>query len=113
MLTKTRDEWMALIPKDIAVVPVLEFDEVMEGQYAQERGMVWEMDHPMEGKVRQIGSPFHLSDTPPTFRNFAPLLGEHTAEVLSSIGYSEADVDKLEADAVIRVNRWEASAGEN
>ena len=81
MLTRTRDEWLAIIPKEIAVVPVLEFDEVLEGQYARERGMVWELDHPLEGKVRQLASPFRFSDTPPTFRGFAPLLGEHTVEV--------------------------------
>ena len=109
MLTKTRDEWMAIIPKEIAVVPVLEFDEVLEGQYARERGMVWEIDHPTEGKVRQLASPFHLSGTPTAFRNFAPLLGEHTAEVLRGIGYSDADVEHLDADGVVRVNRWEAA----
>lgn len=109
MLTKTRDEWMAIIPKEVAVVPVLEFDEVLEGQYARERGMVWEIDHPTEGKVRQLASPFHLSGTPAAFRNFAPLLGEHTAEVLHGIGYSDADVERLDADGVVRVNRWEAA----
>ncbi len=111
MLSKTRDEWMALMPPEIAVVPVLELDEVMEGQYARERGMVWELDHPVEVGVRQLGSPFHLSDTPPTFRNFAPLLGEHTADVLQGIGYSDADVAKLEEDGVIRVNHWAPPTG--
>lgn len=111
MLLKTRDEWMALIPKEIAVVPVLEFDEVMEGPYASERGMVWELDHPAEDGVRQLGSPFHLSDTPPTFRNFAPLLGEHTTDVLAGIGYSDAEVAKLEEDGVVRVNHWTPPSG--
>lgn len=110
MLTKTRDEWMALIPKEIAVVPVLEFGEVMDGTYAHERGMIWELDHPAESGVRQLGSPFHLSDTPPTFRNFAPLLGEHTVDVLQGIGYSDQDVAKLEEDGVVRVNRWTPSS---
>jgi len=50
-----------------------------------------------------------LSDTPPTFRNFAPLLGEHTADVLQGIGYSDQDVAKLEEDGVVRVNRWTPS----
>jgi crotonobetainyl-CoA:carnitine CoA-transferase CaiB-like acyl-CoA transferase len=72
MLTKTRDEWLALIPKEIAVVAMLEFDEVLEGPFAKERGMVLELDHPLEGTVRQLSSPFRLSDTPPTFRHFAP-----------------------------------------
>jgi formyl-CoA transferase len=106
MLMKTRDEWMAIIPKEIAVVPVLEFDEVLEGQYARERGMVLELDHPMEGNVRQLASPFHFSDTPTTFRNFAPLLGEHTSEVLRDLGYSETDTEALEQNGVVRLNHW-------
>lgn len=107
MMTKTRDEWLAIIPKEIAVVPVLEFDEVLEGQYAKERGMVLELDHPLEGKVRQLASPFRLSDTPPTFRSFAPLLGQHTVEVLQGLGYGGEDIQSLEEKGVVRVNHWE------
>jgi crotonobetainyl-CoA:carnitine CoA-transferase CaiB-like acyl-CoA transferase len=101
MLTKTRDDWLAIIPKEISVVPMLEFDEVLEGPYANERGMVLELDHPLEGKVRQLASPFRLSDTPPTFRRFAPALGEHSVEVLQSIGYSEYVIGALEKDGVV------------
>lgn len=106
MLTRTRDEWLAIIPKEIAVVPMLEFDEVLEGKFAKERGMVLELDHPLEGKVRQLASPFRLSDTAPTFRNFAPLLGEHTVEVLQGIGYSDAEVQELEHRGVVRASHW-------
>jgi crotonobetainyl-CoA:carnitine CoA-transferase CaiB-like acyl-CoA transferase len=106
MLSKTRDEWLALMPKEISVVPMLEFDEVLEGPYAKERGMVLELDHPLEGKVRQLTSPFRLSDTPPTFRCFAPVLGEHTAEVLQSIGYSEIETSELEKAGVVRAQNF-------
>ena len=106
MLSKSRDEWLAIIPKEISVVPMLEFDEVLEGPYAQERGMVMELDHPLEGRVRQLASPFRLSDTPPTFRRFAPVLGEHTAEVLQSIGYSETEISELENAGVVRAQNF-------
>jgi crotonobetainyl-CoA:carnitine CoA-transferase CaiB-like acyl-CoA transferase len=102
MLTKTRDDWLAIIPKEISVVPMLEFDEVLEGPYAKERGMVLELNHPLEGKVRQLASPFRLSDTPPTFRRFAPALGEHSVEVLKSIGYSDNEIAALENAGVVR-----------
>src|SRR6266508_535795 len=76
-------------------------DELLEGPYAKERGMVLELDHPLEGRVRQLASPFRLSDTPPTFRRFAPVLGEHSVEVLQSIGYSENEIGALEKAGVV------------
>jgi crotonobetainyl-CoA:carnitine CoA-transferase CaiB-like acyl-CoA transferase len=110
MLTRSRDEWLELIPKEISVVPMLEFDEVLEGDYARERGMVLELDHPLEGKVRQLSSPFRLSDTAPTFRRFAPVLGEHTVEVLRSIGCSDSEIVELEQAGVVRASPWDVAA---
>jgi formyl-CoA transferase len=110
MMTKTRDEWLEIIPREISVTPLLEYDEAMESQFAKERGLVWELDHPLEGKVRQIGSPFHLSDTPPTFRNFAPMLGQDTEQVLREAGYDDAQIRQLEQDRVVRIARTPVSA---
>ena len=61
---------------------------------------------PLEGKVRQLASPFRLSDTPPTFRRFAPVLGEHSVEVLQSIGYSENEIGALEKAGVVRAQNF-------
>ena len=83
---------------------------MLEGQYARERGMVLELDHPLEGKVRQLASPFRLSDTPPTFRSFAPLLGQHTVEVLQGLDYGGEDIRNLEENGVVRVNHWEGAS---
>jgi crotonobetainyl-CoA:carnitine CoA-transferase CaiB-like acyl-CoA transferase len=46
-----------------------------------------------------------LSDTPPTFRRFAPALGEHSVEVLQSIGYSANEIDVLEKAGVVRTQK--------
>jgi formyl-CoA transferase len=109
MLTKTRDEWLDIIPKEIAVTALLDYDEVYEGPFARERGTFLELDHPLEGKVRQAASPFHLSDTPPDFRGFAPLLGEQTLEVLQGLGYSQSDIQGLEEGGVVRASRGTAT----
>ena len=75
--------------------------------------MVLEMDHPLEGKVRQLASPFRLSDTPPTFRRFAPVLGEHTVEVLRGAGYSDDEIGAFEKTGVVRACRWSGSAAKS
>jgi crotonobetainyl-CoA:carnitine CoA-transferase CaiB-like acyl-CoA transferase len=103
-LTKTRDEWLATFPRDLTVVPMLEYDESLESGFAKERDIVWELDHPLEGRVRQIGSPFHLSDTPPAFRNFAPVLGANTTEVLDGLGYDASEIARLERDGIVRIS---------
>jgi crotonobetainyl-CoA:carnitine CoA-transferase CaiB-like acyl-CoA transferase len=50
---------------------------------ADVRGMVQEIDHPIEGRVRVLGSPVRMSGTPARLRRHPPLLGEHTTEVLA------------------------------
>ena len=111
MLTKTRDEWMQEIPADISVAPLLELDEALDGGYARDRGVLWELEHPVAGRVRQIGSPFRLSETPPEFRNFAPMLGENTTEVLRGLGYGAAEIARLEREGIVRVSHWSPPAG--
>jgi crotonobetainyl-CoA:carnitine CoA-transferase CaiB-like acyl-CoA transferase len=111
-LTKTRDEWLELFPRDLTVMAMLEYDESLESGFAKERGIVWDLDHAIEGKVRQIGSPFHLSDTPPGFRNFAPVLGANTAEVLEGLGYGSEEIEQLAQDGVVRISGKSESAAQ-
>jgi formyl-CoA transferase len=53
-----------------------------EDPHVKARGMVQEIEHPVEGTVRVLGSAVRLSGTPAGIRRHPPLLGEHTAEVL-------------------------------
>ena len=59
------------------------------------REMVIETDHPVLGRLRTLGSPIKLSRTPPDATRRAPLLGEHTHEVLAEFGFSEQEIDRL------------------
>ena len=61
------------------------------------RGMRMEIDHPIEGKVPNIGFAVKLSGTPQQVRRHPPLLGEHTAEVLAEMGIDEQERARLEA----------------
>lgn len=91
--TRTRDEWDEVLSGvDICAARVQSLDEVASDPQAQHRGMVVELDDPRRGKVRQVGSPFKLSETPPQMRRHPPLAGEHTEEVLLEAGFSRADI---------------------
>ena len=63
--------------------------------------MVVDIEHPTFGSMKALGSPIKMSATPPDVRRRAPLLGEHTREVLSEAGYSEGEIESLVQDGVV------------
>ena len=63
--------------------------------------IIQEFEHPKAGKVKCIGSAIYMSKTPTTIRRCPPGLGEHTAEVLKELGYSEANVIKFKQENII------------
>lgn len=94
-LEKTADEWMEIMSEfDICATPVLEMENVVTNPHNLARGMVVEVDSPV-GKVKQIGVGPKLSDTPGEVRGTAPLLGQHTDDVLAGLGYDEAKIASL------------------
>ena len=103
-LTRTRDEWFdALRDANISVGKVYDLDEALSDPQALERGMVVEMEAPgvREGRVTQPGIPFHLSETPGKVRYPGSVTGQHTAEVLASLGYAPGAVADLLARGVV------------
>jgi crotonobetainyl-CoA:carnitine CoA-transferase CaiB-like acyl-CoA transferase len=60
-----------------------------------------EFEHAVIGKYRDIGAPVYFVETPGVMRSSAPLLGQHTAEVLNRLGIDEADLSRLHANGVI------------
>jgi formyl-CoA transferase len=93
----TREEWIArLEAAGIPCGPINNYEEVFADPQIRARGMVVEVDHPSLGRIRMAGPPVKMSETPPVAGRPAPLLGQHTREVLAEVGYSEADiVDKF------------------
>jgi crotonobetainyl-CoA:carnitine CoA-transferase CaiB-like acyl-CoA transferase len=102
---RTTEEWM----RDFDAVglpagPVLNIDEALSHPQALARGMITETDHPLAGKVKGLGLPIHFSgmqhDEAPASRP-APLLGQHTLEVLQRCGYTEQDIRRLQQENAI------------
>jgi crotonobetainyl-CoA:carnitine CoA-transferase CaiB-like acyl-CoA transferase len=95
-LTKTRDEWFDfLAPKDVPIGKVLAMDETFNDPHVRHRQMVIELEHPTEGKVKQVGIAIKLSDTPGQVRNLSPVTGEDTDTILKSLGFSEGEISEL------------------
>jgi crotonobetainyl-CoA:carnitine CoA-transferase CaiB-like acyl-CoA transferase len=72
--------------------PVLTYGEALGQAQVAAREMVVEIDHPKIGPMRALGMPAKLSETPATVRHPAPLLGQHSREILASGGFDEAEV---------------------
>jgi len=100
--TRTREEWFRLAREvDTQIAPVLELEEVWDDPQIRAREMVLEMAHPLLGTVRQLGVSIKLSDTPGKVRSFAPLVGQHTQEVMLALGYTPEEIARLEEAGAI------------
>jgi crotonobetainyl-CoA:carnitine CoA-transferase CaiB-like acyl-CoA transferase len=100
--TKTRDEWFDLLTQtDICVGKVYTFDELESDPQIHHRKMIVEIDHPKLGKIKQVGISIKLSETPGEIRSLTPALGEHTEEVLLSLGYTQNDIYRLRSVGAI------------
>ena len=94
--TRTTAEWLAeLEAAGVPAGPVLSVKEMHQDPQAIAREMVPEVEHPVAGRVKTIGLPVKLSETPGGVVRAAPLLGEHTREVLAEAGYAGGEIDDL------------------
>lgn len=102
-LKKTTREWLdILLAEDIWVGPVNDFSGVVADPQVHENEMIVAWEHPTAGTVRGVGIPVKFSDTPGEIVRHAPLLGEHTSEILRDFaGYSEDDVRELQVAGAV------------
>ena len=100
-MTMTKFEVMDILNQyDIPCGPILSMKEIAEEPALRATGTVVEVDHPIRGKYLTVGNPIKMSDSP-TEVTRSPLLGEHTDEILSELGYSTDDLIALRHDKVI------------
>jgi crotonobetainyl-CoA:carnitine CoA-transferase CaiB-like acyl-CoA transferase len=87
--------------RDIWCGPVYGYRELIQDEQVRHNGTFVEYEHPTEGRVKTPGFPIRFSRTPSTVRRGAPLVGEHSREVLTEAGFSAEAIDALEHAGVI------------
>ncbi|WLI91387.1 CoA transferase [Massilia sp. R2A-15] len=102
VVTRTKADWIAVFDAaGVPVGPVHTIGEALSHPQTLARGMVVEQMHPQAGPVKSLGCPIHFSKTPTRIDRPAPMLGEHTRELLREYGYSDAEIDRFVTDGVI------------
>jgi len=102
LATCSKAEWIERFDAaGVPVGPVHSIGEALSHPQTLARGMVVDLVHPQAGPTKAIGCPVHFSATPTAVTRPAPLLGEHTREVLGEHGYAEDEIEALIAAGAI------------
>ena len=103
--TKTTAEWLELLrAADIWCGPVYGYADLVEDEQIKHNGTFVEYDHPTEGHVKTPGFPIRFSKTPSTVERGAPVVGQHSRDVLREAGFDDAAIDQLLAKGAVAEN---------
>ncbi|MBI3757101.1 MAG: CoA transferase [Deltaproteobacteria bacterium] len=101
-ITQPRAHWLALLEEaGVPCGPIYNYAEVFADPHVQARELAQEMDHPVGGRIKVLGPAVKLSETPAQLARRSPLYGEHTAEILREIGYTESHIQELASTGAI------------
>ena len=104
LATNTTTYWLERLDAEgVPSAPVLSRDEVITHPQIQANDLIHEYDHPIAGRVRQPRPAARFDKTPSRIQRPAPGLGEHSAEILTELGYAEEDIARLVAQGVLGV----------
>ncbi len=103
MAQATTDEWTTLFDEaGIPAGPIQTVDQALEDPQVLARGMITDLDHPEAGSLKVVSCPVKLNRTPASVRTAPPLLGQHTAEVLTAAGYDEDSIQDMRSTGAIQ-----------
>src|SRR3984957_2841561 len=101
---RTVADWLQrLEAAGVPAGPVLDIAQMHADPQALAREMIVETTHPVAGPVKAIGLPIKFSDTPGGVRTAAPVMGEHTREVLLETGFSDAEIEQMTEQGAIQM----------
>ena len=97
---KTAASWLEkFAAADIPAAPINTVAEAVSNEQTRARGLIVQLEHPAVGTAKSIANPIRFSQTPVSYRFPPPMLGEHTSEILRSLGYSEEQVRTMTAES--------------
>lgn len=103
MLQRTTAEWRALLPEaDVPTFPMHTLDSLLHDEHLRATGFFRQVEHPVAGPILETAVPSAWSETVPDNHRPAPMLGEHTREVLREAGYCGSEIEALLAGGAVR-----------
>ncbi|MCW9035286.1 MAG: CoA transferase, partial [Rhodospirillales bacterium] len=96
MMERTTVEWLSELKRlEIPCSPVNDLDGLLNDPHLNETGFFQEVDHPTEGEIRTIRSPFLVEDVQTTDDKPAPKIGQHSLEILQELGIEKDQISLL------------------
>jgi crotonobetainyl-CoA:carnitine CoA-transferase CaiB-like acyl-CoA transferase len=101
-LTRTSAAWLeGLEAAGVPAGPIYKMNEVFADPQVQHLGIAAACHHDTRGDIAVVGQPVTLSRTPPSIRTMIPQAGEHTEQVLRTLDYGDADIQRLRAAKIV------------
>jgi crotonobetainyl-CoA:carnitine CoA-transferase CaiB-like acyl-CoA transferase len=92
--------WLArLAEAGVPAAPINTVSEAVNDAQTLARGLIVQIEYPSLGTAKSIANPIRFSDTPVSYRLPPPLLGEHTSEILGSLGYTTEEMKSMAAES--------------
>lgn len=100
--SRSTQEWFEIFTDaGIWSAPVYTYKDLVEDPQIAHNGTFVEYEHPTEGHIKTPGFPFKFSETPPSVRFGAPVVGQHTSEILAELGFGSEEIKSLLDQGVI------------